>query len=48
MEDPVCASDHVTYQNECAMLNTACYKRTSLEVLYAGDCIEMSGSEGQC
>lgn len=47
VEDPVCASDHITYQNECAMLSTACYQSTFLAVLHAGECVEMSGSEGK-
>ena len=45
-EDPVCASDGVTYQNECALLSVSCNQGLRLIIVHRGECDEDSGSTG--
>ncbi|KAK2165282.1 hypothetical protein LSH36_52g01014 [Paralvinella palmiformis] len=42
--DPVCASNHKTYDNECRMMMDACNQQIELSVEYSGECEEFSGS----
>ena len=49
LEEPICANDSATYQNECAMRMAACIQGIDLVALHAGDCeedIEMQQSSG--
>lgn len=44
LEKPVCASNDITYINECAMQHAGCELAMNLEVIHPDECEEQSGS----
>lgn len=44
LEEPVCASNGITYINECAMQRARCELAMDLQVIHPGECEEQSGS----
>lgn len=44
LEKPVCASNDITYINECAMQRARCELAMNLKVVHPGECEEQSGS----
>ena len=44
----VCASDNVTYDNECLLKKTACEKEEELTLVKNGTCTGISSSKKLC